>query len=118
MVRSAGTEQRAAVVVEQPELHLHPAYQAKLADVFLACVRPREPSAGATRRVDLIIETHSANLINRLGELVGEGRLSSNDVQVIVFDIEPSGGSATTMRIATFDEKGVLRNWPVGFFEH
>jgi hypothetical protein len=116
--RSAGTEQRAVVVVEQPELHLHPAYQAKLADVFSACVRPGEPNTSATRRLDLIIETHSASIINRLGELIGESRLSSSDVQVIVFDMEPSGGSATTLRTANFDEKGVLRNWPVGFFEH
>ena len=35
------------LAIEQPELHLHPAHQAKLADVFVAAVRPDPPNDGA-----------------------------------------------------------------------
>ncbi|MDA8457475.1 DUF3696 domain-containing protein [Acidovorax sp. GBBC 3334] len=113
-------ERSPIVVVEQPELHLHPAYQAKLADVFAACVKPIELQAGTTPRtpIRIVAETHSPNLINRLGELVGEKLLRSEDVQVLVFENGPEDSTATIIRTATFDERGVLQNWPIGFFEY
>lgn len=123
LTRSAvSSSQRALapiVVVEQPELHLHPAYQAKLADVFAACVAKRDVGDESSRRLPLriVAETHSPNLINRLGELVGEGALSADDVQVIVFESE-FPNPATSIRIAKFDDKGILQNWPIGFFEY
>lgn len=123
LARSAlSSSQRAPapiVVVEQPELHLHPAYQAKLADVFTACVARRDEGDESSRRLPLriVAETHSPNLINRLGELVGEGVLSADDVQVIVFESE-FPNPATSIRIAKFNEKGILQNWPIGFFEY
>ena len=39
-------ESRAIVVVEQPELHLHPAYQAKLADVLARCSKSASGEIG------------------------------------------------------------------------
>lgn len=113
---------RSVVVVEQPELHLHPAYQAKLADVFAACVAI-EPDSDSDTDSDsgdvlVVAETHSPNLINRLGELVSEGRISMDDVQVLVFEPDPEVEGATSIRIATFDDRGVLKNWPIGFFDY
>jgi hypothetical protein len=115
-------ERSPVVVVEQPELHLHPAYQAKLADVFAACVKPSDlatsagPSLGLPLRI--VAETHSPNLINRLGELVGDGVLRTEDAQVLVFEPDADNVSATVIRKATFDDRGVLQNWPIGFFEY
>lgn len=109
------------VVVEQPELHLHPAYQAKLADVFVGCVNgTSELEFIASKKIPLriVAETHSPNLINRLGELIGEGQISANDVQVLVFEPDSQQSAATSIRTATFDEKGILHNWPIGFFEY
>jgi AAA ATPase domain len=112
-------ERSAVVVVEQPELHLHPAYQAKLADVFAACVKSPENQATVGRHpLRILAETHSPNLINRLGELVGSGALRSEHVQVLVFESEPGKNAATSIRTATFDEEGILQNWPIGFFEY
>lgn len=105
------------VVVEQPELHLHPAYQAKLADVFAIAVRRREDASRVGQPLTIIAETHSANLISRLGELIVEGSLPAADVQILVFEDDVEPGSGTRVRIATFNEKGVLRNWPIGFFD-
>ncbi len=110
------------VVVEQPELHLHPAYQAKLADVFAACVKDNRAATTAQSRdrvgVQIVAETHSPNLINRLGELISEGRLIPDDVQVLVFEEDEAMIGATKIRIARFNESGVLTNWPVGFFDY
>ena len=68
------------LAIEQPELHLHPAHQAKLADVFASVVRaPKEGSQDA-EPTRLLIETHSEALINRLGELIEEGVVSAESV--------------------------------------
>jgi len=98
------------VAIEQPELHLHPSYQALLADVFSGA----SESDKAGRIIPMFIETHSEHLINRLGALVAEKSLSRDDVQIILF--EKSRG-ATSVKSVMFDADGVLEDsWPLGFF--
>ena len=105
------------LAIEQPELHLHPAHQAKLADVFAGAIRQGKDHA---RRADvrLVIETHSEALINRLGELIEGGKISHNDVQIVIFSAEDDINSPTDVSLAEFDEGGVLNNWPFGFFNY
>lgn len=100
------------LVIEQPELHLHPAMQARLADVFASAVVEAERRKMSLK---LVLETHSAALIERIGALVEAKRLVRDCVQVIVF--ERGNDGATTLRHAQFDEEGVLTNWPSGFLE-
>lgn len=100
------------LVVEQPELHLHPAYQATLADVFCEVA----VSSSRKRRSKAVIETHSPALINRLGGLVASGRVSPDEVQILIFQTDSFGGM-TQIEQATFDRDGGLNNWPFGFFE-
>lgn len=105
------------IVIEQPELHLHPDYQAKLADVFVASVTS-EPSTNQNadkKIISIIAETHSADLVNRLGALVAEGAIKADDVQIILFEQQDSN-SPSTMKISKFDADGVLLDWPTGFF--
>lgn len=98
-------------VVEQPELHLHPAYQATLADLF------REMAVeGQAIKSHIVAETHSPALINRLGQLVANGQLNAEHVQVLLFEPGAQLGE-TIIRQALFDSDGVLTNWPFGFFE-
>jgi predicted ATPase len=108
---------RPLVVIEQPELHLHPDYQARLADIFVAAVgeqgRETNPNQPGLR---VIAETHSPALINRLGMLVAEGILHKDCVQIVVFD-QKDTNLPSKIRIAEFDSEGVLQNWPFGFFE-
>ncbi|KJV07013.1 hypothetical protein VZ95_20365 [Elstera litoralis] len=101
------------VLVEQPELHLHPAYQARLADAFV------EAFQGENDDVRFVIETHSEALLNRFGDLVVDGAIEPDDIQILVFDDgnlsgDKSGG--VNISIAKFDEEGRLINWPFGFF--
>ncbi len=102
------------LVIEQPELHLHPEYQARLADIIAAAMFDQQ--GGRMGKLSVVAETHSPNLINRLGQLIEKGKLNKEDVQVVVFD-KPKADSVTHVTISNFDEKGFLQNWPYGFFE-
>ncbi|WFR78998.1 AAA family ATPase [Janthinobacterium rivuli] len=106
--RHTRSNQTSCIVIEQPELHLHPALQAKLADVFASV-------ANGSMSTQLVIETHSNHLINRLGQIIGEGKLAYSDVQILLFSKNENGQSEITR--SGFDEEGYLQNWPIGFFE-
>lgn len=101
--------------IEQPELHLHPKYQARLADVFVGVVTATRATAGAGGVPRLLVETHSKSLINRLGERIEDGVLSPEDVSVLLFERDEKTG-ITRIRRSRFTEDGSLKNWPVGFF--
>jgi len=105
------------IAIEQPELHLHPAHQAKLADVFAEGIAlgAREHS---TKIVNVLVETHSESLINRLGELIEIGTLNKDDVQIVIFSAEDDINSPTKVSLAEFDDRGALTNWPFGFFNY
>jgi hypothetical protein len=99
------------VAMEQPELHLHPSYQAMLADV-LAGVVSEVKSRG--ERIPLFVETHSEHIVNRLGHLVRNGELAASDVQVLLFEKE---AQVSGVRSVAFCEDGSLDDsWPLGFF--
>ena len=99
--------------IEQPELHLHPALQARLADVLIRAI---SSAHGKTKGLTTIVETHSEAIVNRIGQQIASGNLAPDDATVVLFDMEgPDGASRVT--IAAFDSRGFLRNWPFGFFE-
>lgn len=104
------------LAIEQPELHLHPAHQALLADALVEEAKASRSRSTNARTIHYLIETHSETLVNRLGEFIAAGRLSPDDVQVVLF--EPSeDGLMTDVRVVPFDKNGSLINWPFGFFQ-
>lgn len=110
-----GKSRKSAVtiaLVEQPELHLHPAYQARLADAFVEALR------SGNQDVRFIIETHSEAIINRLGHLIRKKMINEDDVQILVFNESNDSESDRSARIelASYDGDGVLSGWPYGFF--
>lgn len=99
--------------IEQPELHLHPRLQGLLTDVFTTSVKVAKDKGIDLR---LVIETHSETLVNRLGHLVAEGRISPDLINIVLF--EPSSESGEVIvSTSQFDSEGYLSNWPLGFFE-
>ncbi len=98
------------VVIEQPELHLHPAYQAKMMDVFVNILKEAR-----NKGVDLkiIFETHSETMINRLGTLVALGVIGNEDISILIFDKDQY---VTKICSKTYDKQGILTGWPVDFF--
>jgi predicted ATPase len=95
--------------VEQPELHLHPRHQAQLADLFGFVTAPVE---GGPPPFPCFVETHSEALIDRMGELISEGKVRREDVQVLLFEKK---GADCTVRRTNYDAEGVLTDWPPGF---
>lgn len=100
------------LAVEQPELHLHPHHQGQLADMF--CHTAAATSA-IGQPMSLCVETHSEAMIYRFGELVEEGTLRPEDITILFFE-KQAGGNESTVRPIEFDESGVLKDWPIGFF--
>lgn len=88
--------------LEQPELHLHPAVQARLGD-FLALARPD---------ISIVVETHSEALITRLRRRAAEGVVDPETVRLIF--VEPEEGGARSRRI-DITRTGELSEWPEGF---
>ena len=98
--------------IEQPELHLHPALQAKTLKLFAKVIE-----AAKKNKADLkiIVETHSETMINYLGKLISNKKIDHKDVKILVFD-KLTPGSPTEIKSSFYDENGVLENWPFGFF--
>lgn len=102
------------LAIEQPELHLHPAHQALLADVFVEAQNSAKLQKGPSQYY--VVETHSEALINRLGELIEEGEIDPKEVQIVIFGDLSDDLERSDVALAEFDETGALQNWPFGFF--
>ena len=105
------------ISIEQPESHLHPKRQEILADIFVDSIMSKSIREDKTRIKPIyLIETHSASIINRLGELVELNKISADKIQILVFsaknDKEPD---SIDIQEAYFDENGYLHNWPYKF---
>ena len=101
------------IAIEQPELHLHPAIQAKLAKAFIACI---DLARKNKCELQLLIETHSETIVNYFGRAIARGMLKPEDISVAFFE-KKAGDIVTTVRNSSYDENGFLTNWPYGFFE-
>jgi hypothetical protein len=106
------------LAIEQPELHLHPAHQALLADALVGELNSNSSKVKETsNRIHFLVETHSETLLNRLGELIAMGRILHSDIQVILFEAIDEESRITDVRTSSFGELGELENWPYGFFQ-
>lgn len=91
------------IILEQPELHLHPALQQRLAS-FLAFF--------SASGLQLIVETHSEYMVTRIRRHVAEGHVPSESVSLVF--AEP-GGRMTDREISG---NGALNDyWPEEFFD-
>lgn len=104
LVACLAVDRNSLVLIEQPELHLHPSVQSKLAD-FFAFARPD---------VRFVVETHSEYLITRLRRRIAEGRIRVDRVQVM-FAERRTG--ATVVRPLELTNGGDFNEWPDGFFD-
>ncbi|WP_215085659.1 AAA family ATPase [Exiguobacterium sp. s78] len=101
------------IVIEQPELHLHPAMQSDFIDVCVNIVQFNKSNKNK-RKVNFIIETHSETLINRVSESIKKEKLEHESVTVNVVNIDSDYKSS--VKSIGFDEDGDLLEWPIGFF--
>lgn len=101
------------VAIEQPELHLHPALQSELADVFI--------ESALTRGNTFLLETHSEHLMLRVLRRIREAKVSATrgslrpeDVAVLFVEPTDRGTRVTEIPIREDGEFGAP--WPQGFF--
>lgn len=95
----------ATIIFEQPELHLHPAVQSGLADVFIDVVK--------NRNVQVIVESHSEHFLRRLQRRIAEQQLNADDTALYFCDVEQG---LSTIQPLDVDVFGNIRNWPHDFF--
>ena len=93
------------VLLEQPEIHLHPSVQSGLADVFVDAVE--------NRNIQIILESHSEHLLMRLQRRIAEQKLSPEKVALYFSRPGPDGSELTPLEL---DLYGQINNWPQGFF--
>jgi predicted ATPase len=103
-------KQRSVICIEQPEIHLHPRLQTRLADLLI------ETTAQDGRANQVLVETHSEHLVLRLRRRIREGTLESDRVAVLYVDTDADGASRVT-RLRLDDQGDFLDEWPAGFFD-
>ena len=79
------------VLMEQPEIHLHPAVQSGLADVII--------SVAAVRNVQIIVESHSEHLMRRLQRRVAEQEADSKDVKLYFVSSQEGQARVSDLRL-------------------
>ena len=93
------------LILEQPEAHLHPKVQSELADVLIDVVK--------NRKVQIILESHSAHLLHRLQRRIAEEQMSADDTALYFCQINDGTSEIEQLDL---DEYGNIRNWPQNFF--
>ncbi len=108
---------RTLLLIEQPELHIHPRVQVGLGDLYLQ-------SAAKFGR-NFLIETHSEALLLRMmkrirqtrdGELPTDVPPASTD-DIAVYLIQNEGKGVAVMQMRMNDRGEFLKPWPKGLFE-
>lgn len=99
------------ILMEQPEIHLHPNAQSALADVMIDVVNSREN--GADRNIQLVIETHSEHFLRRLQRRIAENTVPQEKVSAYFANISKAPATLEPLQIDIF---GNIRNWPENFF--
>lgn len=104
------------LAVEQPEIHVHPALQVRLGDLFISQTKQGK---------QFLIETHSEQLLLRLLRRIRETFEGELDDQELHFEPDGLGVYFTTMSEhggtqilkLPVDETGDIKEWPEGFFD-
>ncbi len=79
------------VILEQPEIHLHPLAQAGLADVLIY--------AATHRRVQVILESHSEQMLLRLQRRIAEREIGADNVKLYFSDMECGASALTPLKV-------------------
>ena len=93
------------LLLEQPELHLHPSAQSWLADVFI--------DVAQNRKVQIIVESHSEHFVQRLQRRIAEKAIPVEKTALYICSMKNSASHSEKLDV---DMYGNIRNWPKDFF--
>jgi len=99
------------ILLEQPEIHLHPAVQMTLADLFIETVQSRED--GEDRAIQLIVESHSEHFLRRLQTRIADKTISPDEIALYWCKLGSEGAVLEPLRTNLL---GDIENWPDNFF--
>lgn len=102
------------IIIEQPELHLHPAAHGNLAQLFVESLFIDDNKTLDSKKFYLI-ETHSPNFVLRIRRLIAEGKLSCKDVVIYYIDFDEEKNESNLRKIE-IDNKGRPNFWPRAIF--
>ena len=93
------------IILEQPELHLHPAAQARLADVLIDVIK--------NRNIQILLESHSEHLLRRLQRRIAEEVICPDDTALYFCEMRDGESKLRKLKVDMFGE---IENWPEDFF--
>lgn len=96
------------VIIEQPELHLHPAAHGNLAELLVNSMKKNKNR--------YLIETHSENFILRLRRMIAEKKLDINDLALYSVEYDMQEKCSFLKRI-NVDINGEVDYWPKDIFK-
>ena len=94
------------LLVENPEIHLHPAGQALMGQ-FMADV--------ARAGMQVLVETHSDHVLNGIRRSVKAGHLAAD--RVVIHFFRPRSEDRPQVVSPAMDDSGNIDSWPEGFFD-
>jgi hypothetical protein len=97
--------EHSTILLEQPEIHLHPLVQSGLADVFIDVIK--------NRNVQVIVESHSEHLLRRFQRRIAEETLTTDQAAFFFCEMKSGGSAITPLDV---DLLGTITNWPKDFF--
>jgi predicted ATPase len=105
LVNCAILPEGSILLLEQPEIHLHPFAQAALADVLIDAI--------TNRNLQIIVESHSEHLLRRIQRRIAREALKPEDTALYFCHLENGTSGIETLDV---DPYGNIRNWPKNFF--
>jgi predicted ATPase len=93
------------IIMEQPEIHLHPSVQSGLADVIL--------SVSKTRKLQVIVESHSEHMLQRFQRRVADETFNFDDIKLYFCNNSDGKSNLVHLQLSLFGE---IMNWPSEFF--
>jgi predicted ATPase len=97
------------IILEQPELHLHPAAHGDLAELFAKSAKENNQT--------FIIETHSENMLLRLRKLIVENDFGFTKDDMVIYWLEEAELKGQELMEITINEDGILSDWRDGVFD-
>ena len=97
--------ENSVVLIEQPEIHLHPSVQAGLADVFIDAIK--------NRNIQIILESHSEHLLKRIQRRIAEEEINKEFAKLYFCQVEDGESILKNLELDLF---GNIINWPENFF--
>lgn len=110
VVAALSADKGGLLLIENPEVHLHPAGQAAMGE-FLSEV--------AAAGVQVILETHSDHVLNGVRRAVKKNILAHNDAALHFFRLRQDDEQRGAVQVESpiLDSDGNVDSWPDGFFD-